>query len=78
MAPYSEQVIICSGKDDWTSRIEDEEGDSGDFVRGIKGVIGKGGEAFDVGMHLVYISSIPARATEYIRHKAWPCSNLTM
>lgn len=48
MAPYSEQVVICTGKDDWTSRVEDEESDAGDFVRGIKGVIGRGGKAFDV------------------------------
>ncbi|KAF2183953.1 hypothetical protein K469DRAFT_689695 [Zopfia rhizophila CBS 207.26] len=47
MAAYAEQVVICTGKSDWTSRIEDEEGDTGDFVRGVKGVIGKGGGAFD-------------------------------
>merc|ERR1711964_469984 len=24
MAPYAEQVLICTGKDDWLSKIEDE------------------------------------------------------
>jgi hypothetical protein len=49
IAPYSEHVLICTGKDDWSSRIEDEEGLSGDFVRALKGVVGKGGRLFDVG-----------------------------
>jgi hypothetical protein len=48
MAAYSEQVILCTGKDDWHSNIEQEDGATGAFVKGLKGVIGKGGEAFDV------------------------------
>lgn len=48
MAAYKQHVIVRTGKDDWTSRIEDEEGDAGAFVRGLKGVSGKGGKAFDV------------------------------
>jgi hypothetical protein len=48
MASYSQQVVICTGKDDWSSRIEDEKTGSGEFIRGLKGVVGKGGEAFDV------------------------------
>jgi leucyl-tRNA synthetase len=48
MAPYAEQVILCTGKEDWASNIEQEEGATGDFVSGLKGVIGKGAEAFDV------------------------------
>jgi hypothetical protein len=52
MASYSEQVVICTGKEDWTSRIEDEQSDSGDLVRGLKKVIGRGGEGFDVGKML--------------------------
>lgn len=49
MAAYSEQVIICTGKEDWTSNIENEEGATGEFVKGLKSVIGKGGIGFDVG-----------------------------
>jgi hypothetical protein len=52
MAAYTEQVVVCTGKDDWTSRVEDEPGSGGDFIRGIKSEIGKGGPAFDVGMHV--------------------------
>jgi hypothetical protein len=48
MAAYAQHLVVSTGKDDWSSRIEDEEGLTGDFVRGIKGVIGKGGEGFDV------------------------------
>lgn len=48
VAAYSSQVLVCTGKDDWTSRIEDEQSAAGDFIRDLKGVIGRGGEAFDV------------------------------
>jgi len=49
MAAYSEQVIFCTGKEDWVSNVEQEEGETGEFVKGLKGVIGKGGQGFDVG-----------------------------
>ncbi len=49
VAAYAEQVVICTGQEDWASRIENDEGETGDFVRGLKGVIGKGSAAFDVG-----------------------------
>lgn len=49
MASYSEQVVFCTGKEDWTSNIEQEEGETGEFVKGLKGVIGKGAPGFDVG-----------------------------
>lgn len=48
MAPYTEQVLLCTGKEDWTSNLEDDGGATADFVKGLKGIIGKGGEAFDV------------------------------
>jgi len=48
MAAYAEHVVFCTGKSDWNSNIEQEEGATGDFVKGVKGVIGKGGEGFDV------------------------------
>ncbi|RFU26694.1 hypothetical protein B7463_g9644, partial [Scytalidium lignicola] len=42
MAAYSEQVLICTGKDDWPSRIEEEN--SGDnLAADIKELLGKGG-----------------------------------
>jgi hypothetical protein len=50
MATYSEQVVFCTGKEDWVSNIEQEEDSTGDFVRGMKSVIGKGSAGFDVGL----------------------------
>ena len=54
MAPYSEQVVFCTGKDDWASNIEQEEGETGEFVKGLKSVIGKGAPGFDVGPFLPF------------------------
>ncbi|RYP57317.1 hypothetical protein DL769_009562 [Monosporascus sp. CRB-8-3] len=39
---YAEQVLVCTGKDDWSSRIEDD--DSGDnLAADLKELIGRGG-----------------------------------
>lgn len=47
MAPYAEQVLICTGKDDWPSRIEEEN--SGDnLAADIKELMGRGGLYSDV------------------------------
>lgn len=47
MPVYAEQVLICTGKDDWTSRIEEEN--SGDnLAADIKELIGRGGVYSDV------------------------------
>lgn len=54
MASYSEQVVFCTGKNDWTSNIEQEEGETGDFVKGLKGVIGKGAPGFDVSSFFLF------------------------
>ncbi|KAF2262910.1 hypothetical protein CC78DRAFT_294868 [Lojkania enalia] len=47
VATYNEQVILCTGKEDWSSRIEEEKSVSGDFIRGLRSLIGRGGEGFD-------------------------------
>lgn len=49
MPAYAEQVLISTGKDDWTSKIEDEEG--GVFVRQIKSFLGRNGKYSDVSDH---------------------------
>ena len=49
MAAYAEQVLISTGKSDWKSRIEEEEGVHGDAVRGLKGLLGPRGKFSDVG-----------------------------
>ncbi|PWY79227.1 sucrose cleavage family protein [Aspergillus heteromorphus CBS 117.55] len=49
MAAYAQQLLICTGQKDWTSRIEEDgQGQSwGDLVRGLKGLLGRGGEYAD-------------------------------
>lgn len=47
MPTYAEQVLISTGKDDWTSRIEDDEGSA--LVRQIKNFLGRDGKYSDVG-----------------------------
>ena len=47
MAPYAEQVLICTGQDDWLSKIEEEN--SGDnLAADLKELLGKGGMYADV------------------------------
>jgi hypothetical protein len=47
MAAYAEQVLICTGKDDWVSRIEEENaGDN--LAADIKELLGRGGVYSDV------------------------------
>ena len=46
MAAYAEQVLISTGRNDWTSRIEDEE--EGVLVRRLKSFLGPKGKYSDV------------------------------
>ncbi|KAI9371695.1 Sucrase/ferredoxin-like-domain-containing protein [Aspergillus egyptiacus] len=49
MAAYAQQIVICTGQRDWTSRIEDDgKGKSwGGLVRGLKALMGRGGPYAD-------------------------------
>ncbi|PYH49881.1 sucrase/ferredoxin-like domain-containing protein [Aspergillus saccharolyticus JOP 1030-1] len=49
MAAYAQQLLVCTGQRDWTSRIEDDgQGESwGALVRGLKGLLGRGGQFAD-------------------------------
>ncbi|KAL2815894.1 Sucrase/ferredoxin-like-domain-containing protein [Aspergillus granulosus] len=49
MAAYAQQIVVCTGQRDWTSRIEDDgKGQSwGSLVRGLKGLMGRGGPYAD-------------------------------
>lgn len=50
MAPYAEQVLICTGQGDWISKIEEEN--SGDnLAADIKELLGRGGTYADVLAH---------------------------
>lgn len=46
MAAYAEQVLICTGKEDWKSRIEDEE--DAVLVHQLKKNLTRGGKYVDV------------------------------
>ena len=43
---YTQQVVIGTGKTNWTSRIEDEKNNF--LVKGLKTLLGRGGEYNDV------------------------------
>lgn len=47
MAGYAEQVLVCTGQDDWASRIEDESGGE-NLAADLKALLGKGGVYRDV------------------------------
>jgi hypothetical protein len=47
MSPYAEQILICTGKDDWSSKIEDEnEGEN--LAADFKRLLSRGGVYADV------------------------------
>lgn len=50
MAAYAQQLLICTGQRDWTSRIEDDgkEQSWGELARGLKRLLGRGGPFADV------------------------------
>lgn len=47
MAAYAEQVLICTGKDDWASRIDEDNGGD-NLAADLKELIGRGGVYSDV------------------------------
>jgi hypothetical protein len=47
MASYAEQVLICTGRSDWKSRIE-EENDGDNLAADLKELLGRGGIYSDV------------------------------
>ncbi|RMY17453.1 hypothetical protein D0867_06020 [Hortaea werneckii] len=47
MAAYAEQVLLCTGRSDWASRIETEENADGEIVRQLKSFLGPGGKFSD-------------------------------
>jgi hypothetical protein len=52
MAAHAEQVLISTGRSNWKSRIEDEEGTpDAALVKQLKKFLGRGGKYSDVGAH---------------------------
>lgn len=50
MAAYAQQLLLCTGQRDWTSRIENDGEDQawGELARGLKRLMGRGGRFADV------------------------------
>lgn len=46
MPAYAEQVLVSTGKSDWTSKIEDDP--EGELVRQLRTIIGPKGKYSDV------------------------------
>lgn len=47
---YAEQVLVCTGQDDWASKIEDENGGD-NLAADLKELLGRGGVYSDVSHH---------------------------
>ncbi|KAF2491373.1 hypothetical protein BU16DRAFT_468759 [Lophium mytilinum] len=52
MAAYAEQVLVSTGRDDWSSRIEDED----HLAKSLKGFLGRGGK-FNDPFHNVLVTN---------------------
>lgn len=56
ISAYAEHVVVCTGKDDWSSKIEDE--DSGDnLAADVKELVGRGGAFADVCLNHFYYTT---------------------
>ena len=55
MPPYAQHVVIRTGKNDWSSKIEDEPDMVGgvNFARELKALVGRGGRFHDVCIHAI-------------------------
>jgi hypothetical protein len=73
MAVYTEQVLVCTGREDWKSRIEDEEGEHGEFVRQLRALLSRGGKFCDVSLipkiHHAPPVSFPIRVSMHQRFR---------
>lgn len=55
MPPYTQHVVIRTGKNDWSSKIEDEDTRGVNFARELKRMVGRGGRLNDVCGYMCYI-----------------------
>jgi len=72
MAAYTEQILVCTGREDWKSRIEDE-GEHGEFVRQLRALLSRGGKFCDVSLipkiHHAPPVSFPIRVSTHRRFR---------
>jgi hypothetical protein len=52
MSGYAEQVLVCTGQDDWASRIEEESGGD-NLAADLKELFGRGGTYTDVSARIL-------------------------
>ncbi|MCJ1286520.1 hypothetical protein MMC26_005866 [Xylographa opegraphella] len=67
--PYAQHIVICTGRDDWSSRIEDEEGPN--LAKELKALLGPKGQFHDPNRPtLITNASLPptppSRASAYL------------
>lgn len=56
---YAQHVLICTGKDDWPSRIEEDN--SGDnLAADLRELLGRGGQYSDVSISLNTLPPLPS------------------
>ena len=69
MAPYAQHVAVATGKNDWTSRIEDDGQGLpwGDFVRDLKAMLGRGGRYADVSRCVPLLQSMDSTGAHKIQ-----------
>lgn len=67
MAPYAEQILICTGRRDWKSRIEEENGGD-NLAADLKELLGRGGIYSDV---CPPFSFHPRFSTCYLLRRLW-------
>ena len=53
MPPYAQHVVIRTGRNDWSSKIEDEPGVN--FARELKMLVGRSGKFHDVCGYTYYV-----------------------
>ncbi|PWY94022.1 sucrose cleavage family protein [Aspergillus sclerotioniger CBS 115572] len=67
MAAYAQQLLVCTGQPDWTSRIEEDGQDTnwGELVRGLKRLLGRGGKYADPFNNILVTNSsfLPSSST---------------
>lgn len=71
MAAYAQQLIIATGRPDWTSRIEEDgQGEGwGELVRGLKKLLGRGGKYADVCDQTHYLLPPLSSIASFMHHR---------
>lgn len=74
ISSYAQQVLVCTGKDDWSSRIE-EDNNGDNLAADLKELMGRGGTYSDVSLASpLRLVSFPSRGLFHRRLPALPCS----